>query len=34
MGDRRSVYRALVGNLRESDHLEEPRIDRKWNGDA
>jgi hypothetical protein len=29
MGDRRSVYRALVGNLRERDHLEESRVDRR-----
>jgi hypothetical protein len=29
MGERRSVYGVLVGNLRESDHLEEPRIDRR-----
>jgi hypothetical protein len=29
MGKRRSVYRALVGNLGERDHLEEPRIDRR-----
>jgi len=29
MGGRRSVYRALVGNLSERDHLEEPRVDMK-----
>jgi hypothetical protein len=39
-GERRGVYRLLVGNLRERDHLEDPGIDgriilrwtyRKWN---
>jgi hypothetical protein len=39
MGDRRSVYRVLVGNLREEDHLGDPGVDgriilrwifRKW----
>jgi len=38
--ERRGVYRLLVGNLRERDHLEDPGIDgriilrwtyRKWN---
>jgi len=27
MGDRRGVYRVLVGNLREGDHLEDPGVD-------
>ena len=27
MGERRDVYRILVGNLRERDHLEDPGID-------
>jgi len=27
MGERRSVYRVLVGNLRERDHLEDTGID-------
>jgi len=27
MGDSRSVYRVLVGNLRERDHLEVPGLD-------
>jgi hypothetical protein len=27
MGERRGVYRALVGNLRELDHLEDPDVD-------
>jgi hypothetical protein len=26
MGERRSAYRALVGNLREEDHLEDPDL--------
>jgi hypothetical protein len=39
MGDRRDVYRVLVGNLRERGHLEDPVVDgriiliwivRKW----
>jgi hypothetical protein len=38
MGERRSVYRVLVGNLRERDHLGDPGVDgriirwifRKW----
>ena len=39
MGDRRGVYRVLVGNLRERNHLEDPGVDgrmilrwifRKW----
>jgi hypothetical protein len=39
MGERRSVYRVLVGNLRERDHLEDPSVNgrimlrwmfRKW----
>jgi hypothetical protein len=39
MGDRRGVYRILVGNLRERDNLEDPGVDgriilrsifRKW----
>ena len=39
MGERRGVYRVLWGNLREGDHLEDPRVDgriilcwifRKW----
>jgi hypothetical protein len=34
MGERRGAYRALVGNLREGDHLEDPgvegRIILKW----
>ena len=39
MGERRGVYRDLMGNLRERDHLEDPGIDgmiilrwifRKW----
>jgi hypothetical protein len=25
--DRRGVYRVLVGNLRERDHLVDPRVD-------
>jgi hypothetical protein len=38
-GERRDVYRGLVGKLRERDHLEEPGVDgslalrwivRKW----
>jgi hypothetical protein len=35
MGERRGAYRALVGNLREGDHLKDPGIDGmiifKWN---
>jgi hypothetical protein len=40
MCERRGVYRILVGNLREIDHLEDPGVDvrvilrwifRKWN---
>jgi hypothetical protein len=27
MGERRGVYRILVGNVRERDHLEYPGID-------
>jgi hypothetical protein len=27
MGERRGVYRILVGNLRERDHLEEAGVD-------
>jgi hypothetical protein len=27
MGKRRGAYRALVGNLREEDHLEDPGVD-------
>jgi hypothetical protein len=27
MEDRRGIYRVLVGNLRERDHLEDPGID-------
>ena len=27
MGDKRDVYKALVGNLRERDHLEELCVD-------
>jgi hypothetical protein len=27
MGERRGAYRALVGNLREGDHFEDPGID-------
>ena len=39
MGERRGVYKVLVGNLRERDHLEDPGVDgrimlrwmfRKW----
>jgi hypothetical protein len=39
MGEMRSVYRVLVGNLRKRDHLEDPVVDgriilrwifRKW----
>ena len=39
IGDRRGVFRVLVGNLRERDHLEDPGVDariifrwifRKW----
>jgi len=26
-GERRGVYRNLVGNLRERDHLEDPGVD-------
>jgi len=29
MGERRSAYRILVGNLREKDHLEDNGIDGK-----
>ena len=29
MGDRRSIYRVLVGNLRERGHLEGPGVDVK-----
>jgi hypothetical protein len=40
-GERRVVYRVLVGNLKEGDHFEDPSVDgliilrwifRKWNG--
>jgi hypothetical protein len=38
MGERRRVYRVLLGNLRERDHLGNPgrggRIIRKWDVDA
>jgi hypothetical protein len=27
MGERRGVYRVLVGNLREREHLEDPGVD-------
>jgi hypothetical protein len=27
MGERRGAYRALVGKLREGDHLEDPGVD-------
>jgi hypothetical protein len=27
MGERRGAYRALVGNLREEDHFEDPGVD-------
>jgi hypothetical protein len=29
MGERRGVYRAWLGNLREIDHLEDPSVDVK-----
>ena len=29
MGERRGAYRALVGNLREEDHLEDPGLNGK-----
>jgi hypothetical protein len=29
MGERRGAYRALVGNLRKGDHLEDPGVDRR-----
>jgi hypothetical protein len=29
MGERRGSYRALVGNLREGDHMEDPGVDGK-----
>jgi hypothetical protein len=41
MGERRGIYRVLVGNLRERDHLEDLGVDgmiilklilKKWNG--
>jgi hypothetical protein len=41
MGERRGAYRALVGNLRDRDHLEDPSVDgriilkwinKKWDG--
>jgi hypothetical protein len=28
-GERKGVYRVLVGNLREEDHLGDPGIDRR-----
>jgi len=28
-GERKGVYRVLVGNLREREHLEEPGVDRR-----
>ena len=28
MGERKGVYRVLVGNLRERNHLEDPGLDR------
>jgi hypothetical protein len=35
MGEKRSVYRVLVGNLRERDYLRDPSIDGRiilrWN---
>jgi hypothetical protein len=43
MGESGGTYRVLVGNLRERDHLEDPRVDgsvilswifRKWDGRA
>jgi len=42
MGERRSVYTVLLGNLRERDHFEDPLVDgriilrwicRKWDGE-
>jgi len=27
MGERRGVYRVLVGSLKERDHLKDPRVD-------
>jgi len=27
MGEKRGAYRVLMGNLRERDHLENPRVD-------
>jgi hypothetical protein len=29
MGEKRGVYRVLLGKLKESDHLEDPDVDRR-----